>query len=72
VTSFAADIAPLFRPKDVRAMKSRFDLSDHADVAHHAQAVLDTVSDGSMPCDASWKQDRVALLRAWVAQGCPP
>ena len=71
MTSFAADIAPLFRLKDVRAMKSRFDLSDHEDVRGHAQAVLDTVADGSMPCDASWSNERVALLRAWLAEGCP-
>lgn len=69
--SFAADVAPLFRPKDVMAMRRRFDLSDHADVTAHAAAVLETVSSGSMPCDTVWPEDRVAVLAAWIAAGCP-
>lgn len=71
VTSFATDIAPLFRPRDVRAMKSRLDLSSHTDVKNNAQAVLQTVTEHSMPCDRPWPNERVALLRTWIAEGCP-
>ena len=72
MTSFATDVAPLFRPRDIRAMKSRFDLSDYEDVKGNAQAVLETVTHGWMPCYAVWPKERVALLRAWIAEGFPP
>jgi hypothetical protein len=72
VTSFAADIAPLFRPSDISAMRFRLDLTDHAEMTEHAAAVLDVVTDGSMPCDRPWPQERITLLRSWIDEGCPP
>ena len=47
-TSFAKDIRPLFRAKDINAMKKAFDLSDYEDVRSHADAILGKVSAGSM------------------------
>lgn len=71
MTSFANDIAPLFRPRDVRAMKSRFDLSDYAESRTTPRRLLQTVAERSMPCDTPWPSERVALLRTWIAEGCP-
>ncbi len=69
---FAADIRPLFRERDRRAMTFRFDLWDHADVTAHAADILESVAGGDMPCDGAWPEDRVALFRRWVEGGCQP
>lgn len=71
-TSFAKDIRPLFRAKDINAMKKAFDLSDYEDVRSHADAILGKVSAGSMPCDGAWPQDQVDLFRRWVEEGLKP
>ena len=71
MTSFAEDIAPLFRPQDVAAMDFMFDLSVYDDVVENADAILDVVATGSMPCDRAWPEDRVAVFRQWTAEGCP-
>jgi hypothetical protein len=70
--SFAKDIRPLFREKDINAMKKAFDLSDYGEVRSHADAILGKVSAGSMPCDGPWPQDQVDLLRRWVEEGLKP
>ena len=69
--SFAADVAPMFREKDVTAMTFMFDLHDYDDVRDNADDILEAVSNGSMPCDAPWSKDQVAVLRSWVEDGCP-
>jgi hypothetical protein len=71
-TSFARDIRPLFRAKDINSMKKAFDLSSYDDVRSHADAILARVSAGSMPCDGPWPQDQVDLLRRWVDEGMKP
>ena len=71
-TSFAKDIRPLFRAKDINAMNKAFDLSDYDDVRSHADAILGKVSAGSMPCDGPWPQDQVDLFRRWVEEGLKP
>ena len=71
-TSFAKDIRPLFREKDLSSMKKAFDLSDYDDVRSHADAILGKVSAGSMPCDGAWPQDKVDLFRRWVEEGLKP
>ena len=70
--SFAQDIRPLFRERDVQRMSFVFDLSQYGDVARNADAIAARLSDGSMPCDGPWPEDRVALFRQWIAEGCPP
>lgn len=72
MTSFARDIAPLFRQSDVDAMRWMFDLSDYDDVRDHADEILDVVESGSMPCDEPWPTERVEVLRSWTAEDCPP
>ena len=71
-TSFAKDIRPLFRDKDINSMKKAFDLSRYDDVRSHADAILGKVSAGSMPCDGAWPKDRVDLFRRWIEEGLKP
>ena len=71
MTSFAQDIAPLFRDKDVASMKWSFDLHDYEDVKENADDILETVASGSMPCDESWPDARVAVFRSWIAEDFP-
>ncbi len=71
MTSFAADIAPLFREKDVASMKWMFDLHDYGDVKENADGILETVESGSMPCDETWPAEKVSLFQAWITEGFP-
>jgi hypothetical protein len=71
MTSFATDVAPLFRDKDVASMRFLFDLHAYHDVKAHAPGILETVEDGSMPCDEAWSEEKVAVFRAWVDEGFP-
>ncbi|HET9157792.1 MAG TPA: hypothetical protein VFN91_14060 [Myxococcaceae bacterium] len=71
-TSFAKDIRPLFREKDINSMKNAFDLSSYDEVRANADAILGRVSDGSMPCDGPWPQAQVDLFRRWVDEGLKP
>jgi hypothetical protein len=71
-TSFARDIRPLFREKDIDSMKRFLDLSSYDDVRDHADAILQKVATGSMPCDGAWPHERVALFRRWVQEGHQP
>ena len=68
---FAQDIRPLFRDRDVQAMRSAFDLSDYATVRDRADAILAQVASGDMPCDGAWPPERVTLFREWMDGGLP-
>lgn len=70
--SFAQDIRPLFRDKDVQEMRYAFDLRNYDEVKSHAQAIYDRLRDGSMPCDGVWAEDRIALFRQWMEDGHVP
>jgi hypothetical protein len=67
--SFSRDIRPLFRTKDEESMRHAFDLSDYADVAKHADAILQALESGKMPCDGGWPTDQVQLFQHWVDSG---
>jgi hypothetical protein len=71
VPSFARDIRPLFRERDRAAMRWAFDLGEVASVRQHADAILEQVAAGRMPCDAAWPAERVALFHRWVQAGSP-
>ncbi len=71
-TSFAKDIRPLFRAKDINSMKNAFDLSSYDDVRAHADAILGRVSAGSMPCDGPWPREQVDVFSRWVEEGMKP
>jgi hypothetical protein len=71
VVTFVADIKPLFRPRDVGAMKNfgGFDLSKYQDVVTHADGILARLKAGDMPCDAAWPPEKVALFAQWISDG---
>jgi hypothetical protein len=71
MTSFAQDVRPLFRPRDVGAMSFAFDLEDYDDVKENADGIYRRLSSGSMPCDGPWPEDRIATFRAWMDEGYP-
>ena len=70
--SFERDIKPLFRPKDREAMLRAFDLFDYDDVVDNADAILESLRGGTMPCDGAWPLDRIGVFQRWAESGCQP
>jgi hypothetical protein len=68
---YGRDIRPLFREKDVSSMSFAFDLRSYDDVRANANGILAKLSNGSMPCDGAWPDERIELFRSWVDAGCP-
>ena len=66
------DIRQLFRDKDVEEMRFAFDLTLYEDVKTNAAAILDRISDGSMPCDFPWSSDQIAQFSRWMEEGFLP
>jgi hypothetical protein len=64
--SFAQDIRPLFRDLDIEAMEYVFDLRNYQDVKDQAENIYARLADGSMPCDAPWSEEQIALFRRWI------
>ena len=71
MTSFARDIRPLFRQRDVEAMQAWFDLSSFEDVRDNAAAIQERLSDGTMPCDGPWSEEQMARFQRWMQEGFP-
>jgi len=69
--SFETDVKPLFRERDRESMLAAFDLWSYDDVAQHADAILDQVQAGTMPCDSAWPEAQVDLFRRWAEGGKP-
>ena len=69
--AYGRDIRPLFREKDVSSMSFAFDLRSYDDVRTNANGILAKLSDGSMPCDGAWPEEKLELFRNWVNAGCP-
>ena len=70
--SFADDVKPLFREEDRASMDFAFDLWSYDEVKANAALILERVEDGTMPCDETWNEDKLQVLRSWIAEGCPP
>ncbi|HZE48007.1 MAG TPA: CDGSH iron-sulfur domain-containing protein [Jatrophihabitantaceae bacterium] len=66
---FGEHIKPLFRGTDRQSMSFAFDLWSYADVSQHADAILQRLEAGSMPCDGAWPAERVAVFRTWATTG---
>ena len=69
--TFARDIRPLFRMRDRLTMRWAFDLGNYQDVSAYAQAILERLASGAMPCDGKWPEEQIALFRSWVEAGMP-
>jgi Ferritin-like len=68
---FEEDVKPLFRERDRKSMQFAFDLWSLEDVSAHADAILDQLEAGTMPCDGAWPAERVDAFRRWIAAGKP-
>jgi hypothetical protein len=68
---FARDIQPMFRDLDRRSMRYAFDLWNYEDVRTHAEAILERLSDGTMPCDGDWSDEQIEQFSRWVEGGMP-
>jgi CDGSH-type Zn-finger protein/truncated hemoglobin YjbI len=66
---FDKHIKTLFRQRDRQSMKFAFDLWDYGDVTQHADAVLERLRNGTMPCDGAWPKERVDVFQHWVDTG---
>ena len=72
--SFAADIRGLFRDFDRDSMRkiANFDLHRYEDVRDRAEAILERLEDGSMPCDGNWPRKQIDTFHAWIDSGKQP
>ena len=71
--SFATDIQPLIRDKDIKAMKAfGVDLSSYEGVKKRAQHIYARLSAKEMPCDGPWNENNVQKLKEWMDSGMQP
>jgi hypothetical protein len=73
--SYAVDIKPLFSQsqRDCMLQRRKWDLFDYDAVNKRARAIYVAVQDGSMPQgETPWPEDRVALFKKWMDEGCQP
>jgi len=71
--SFVSDIRPLFRDKDINAMKAfGIDLSSYEDVKKRAQHIYARLSEKKMPCDGPWSENNVQKFKEWMEGGMEP
>lgn len=72
--SFATDIRPLFRQKDIVSMQraAGFDLSSYDDVSGRADGIFARLKAGEMPCDGAWPATQVQLFADWIGGGKLP
>jgi hypothetical protein len=68
---FEQHIRPLFRERDRNSMRFAFDLWSLGDVSTNADAILQRLAAGTMPCDGAWPAERVAVFRRWIDAGKP-
>jgi hypothetical protein len=80
LTSFQADIRPLFTERDINAMRKAFNLASYDDVKAHAPIIYDrirAIGGAVMPPppprgEGPWSQARIELFAKWMADGCQP
>ncbi len=70
--SFEKHIKTLFRQRDRQSMQWAFDLWAYDEVRQHAEAILERLKNGSMPCDGAWPQAKLDAFERWVATGTGP
>lgn len=69
---FEQHIKSLFRAADRQSMSFAFDLWSYDDVSQHAEAILDRLRAGTMPCDGAWPPDRTDVFQRWADTGRAP
>jgi CDGSH-type Zn-finger protein/truncated hemoglobin YjbI len=67
--TFEQHIRPLFRERDRNSMKFAFDLWAYDDVRDNAQAILERVQAGTMPCDGAWPGEWMDVFERWTQSG---
>ena len=80
LTSFEADIRPLFTERDIHGMSKAFNLASYDEVKAYAAAIKDRIrgiGGAVMPPpppkgEGPWPQSRIDLFDKWVADGCAP
>jgi hypothetical protein len=75
LTSFEADIRPLFTDRDIHAMSKAFNLGSYSDVKTHASAIYDRIRVMPPPPprgEGPWPQSRIDLFAKWMAEGYQP
>lgn len=70
--SFETHVKTMFRHRDRQSMQFAFDLWAYDDVEHNAHAILERLSNGSMPCDGAWPKEQVDAFERWVTTGMRP
>jgi hypothetical protein len=76
-TSFARDIMPLFRSKDVKHMiaNSTLDLSQYESVREESADIARRIASRGRPMppppDQRWTKVQIALFEQWIAEGHP-
>ncbi|MBV9604269.1 MAG: CDGSH iron-sulfur domain-containing protein [Solirubrobacterales bacterium] len=66
---FEQHVKPLFRERDRKSMNFAFDLWSYDDVRGNAQAILERVKAGTMPCDGAWPNEWVEVFERWTRSG---
>jgi truncated hemoglobin YjbI len=69
---FERDIRPHFTRRDITSMQWAFDLTNYQAVRDHAQAILEQLRAGHMPCYGAWPAARVSVFQRWVDAGMQP
>ena len=75
LTSFQADIRPLFTQRDIQGMSNAFNLASYDDVKAHAAAIFNRIrgiGGAVMPPprgEGPWPQSRIDLFAKWIADG---
>jgi CDGSH-type Zn-finger protein/truncated hemoglobin YjbI len=64
--SFADHIRPMFRSHDRQSMAFAFDLWSYDAVKDHAEAIVDRLLAGTMPCDGRWPEAQIELFQRWI------
>jgi len=80
LTSFQADIRPLFTQRDIDGMKKGFNLTSYDEVKAHAAAIYDRIrgiGGALMPPppprgEGPWPRSNIELFAKWMADGYQP
>lgn len=70
--SFSEHVRPLFREEDREGMSFLFDLWSYDEARENAVAIVERLENKTMPCDQEWPDEQIAVVRAWLDQGCAP